>query len=163
MPTLEEALDVCEGLLVNIEIKNLPGDPDHDPDEQLVAARWSSSSPGAGDAIGYWCRRSASTRSTACRRHDPSDSDRASSSCSALTSRRRRGARVRTRGHGAVHPFVGSLPDRVAVTVVERAHEVGVDVNVWTVNDADEMRRLADAGVDAIITDVPDVARQAFA
>jgi glycerophosphoryl diester phosphodiesterase len=33
-------------------------------------------------------------------------------------------------------------------------------VNVWTVNDADEMRRLAAAGVDAVITDVPDVARR---
>ncbi len=33
-------------------------------------------------------------------------------------------------------------------------------VNVWTVNGEDEMRRLAAAGVDAIITDVPDVARR---
>jgi glycerophosphoryl diester phosphodiesterase len=33
-------------------------------------------------------------------------------------------------------------------------------VNVWTVNDEDEMRRLAAAGVDAVITDVPDVARR---
>jgi glycerophosphoryl diester phosphodiesterase len=28
-------------------------------------------------------------------------------------------------------------------------------VNVWTVNDVDEARAIADAGVDAIITDVP--------
>jgi glycerophosphoryl diester phosphodiesterase len=35
-------------------------------------------------------------------------------------------------------------------------------VNVWTVNDPDELRRLADAGVDAVITDVPDVAREAL-
>ena len=32
-------------------------------------------------------------------------------------------------------------------------------VNVWTVNEADELLRLRDAGVDAVITDVPDLAR----
>ena len=31
-------------------------------------------------------------------------------------------------------------------------------VDVWTVDDPDEMRVLAAAGVDAIITNVPDVA-----
>jgi glycerophosphoryl diester phosphodiesterase len=35
-------------------------------------------------------------------------------------------------------------------------------VNVWTVNDDDEIRRLAAAGVDGIVTDVPDVARRAL-
>jgi glycerophosphoryl diester phosphodiesterase len=35
-------------------------------------------------------------------------------------------------------------------------------VNVWTVNGEDEMRRLAAVGVDAIITDVTDVARRVF-
>lgn len=36
-----------------------------------------------------------------------------------------------------------------------KAH--GYRVNVWTVNDPDDMRRLAGLGVDAIITDRPDV------
>ena len=35
-------------------------------------------------------------------------------------------------------------------------------MNVWTVNDPAEIARLADAGVDALITDVPDVALQAI-
>ena len=30
-------------------------------------------------------------------------------------------------------------------------------VNVWTVNEVDEARRLAALGVDALITDVPDL------
>jgi glycerophosphoryl diester phosphodiesterase len=37
------------------------------------------------------------------------------------------------------------------------AREAGLAVNVWTVNDPDRMRELIDLGVDAIITDVPDV------
>ncbi len=38
---------------------------------------------------------------------------------------------------------------------VEAAHEAGVAVHVWTVNDEAAMRRLVDAGVDGIITDLP--------
>ncbi len=39
--------------------------------------------------------------------------------------------------------------------LVARLHALGRLVNVWTVNDVDDARRLATAGVDAIITDVP--------
>jgi glycerophosphoryl diester phosphodiesterase len=34
---------------------------------------------------------------------------------------------------------------------------LGVDVNVWTINDAGDMRALLEAGVNMIITDEPDV------
>ena len=37
--------------------------------------------------------------------------------------------------------------------LVERAHDIGVRVVVWTVNDPLTMSRLLDAGVDGIITD----------
>lgn len=43
------------------------------------------------------------------------------------------------------------------------AHQAGVPVSVWTCNDPDSMRNLADAGVDAITTDWPDIAIQTFA
>ncbi len=42
---------------------------------------------------------------------------------------------------------------------VAHAHRAGVPVKVWTVNAADEIRRLVSYGVDAVITDRPDVAR----
>ena len=38
------------------------------------------------------------------------------------------------------------------------AQRSGLRVSVWTVDDPDEIATLAAAGVDAIITDVPDVA-----
>lgn len=62
---------------------------------------------------------------------------------------------------GFVHVPVdlGSVPifiDRL----VARAHDRGLRLLVWTVNDADSMRRLIAAGVDGIITDRPDVLRE---
>jgi glycerophosphoryl diester phosphodiesterase len=54
-----------------------------------------------------------------------------------------------------LHPDAASVdPDAVAC-----CHAQGLFVMVWTVDDPAEMRRLAAAGVDAICTNVPDVAR----
>ena len=44
--------------------------------------------------------------------------------------------------------------------VIARAHELGIRVVVWTVDDPGTMRSLLDAGVDGIITDRPDVLRE---
>lgn len=41
---------------------------------------------------------------------------------------------------------------------IARAHDAGVTVVVWTVNQMDDIRRLLDWGVDGLITDRPDIA-----
>ncbi len=44
--------------------------------------------------------------------------------------------------------------------LVARAHDAGLRVLVWTVNDAATMHRLLDHGVDGVITDRPDLLRE---
>jgi glycerophosphoryl diester phosphodiesterase len=61
-------------------------------------------------------------------------------------------------GARALHPMALTvLPVEVA-----RSHEAGMAVHVWTVDDPDAVRALAAAGVDAVITNVPDVALAAL-
>lgn len=75
-----------------------------------------------------------------------------------------------------IDDFGGSVPQAIAalhgdiwspyfrdVTAeeVEEAHKLGLEVHVWTVNDATQMQELAEMGVDGIITDYPNVAIEA--
>lgn len=46
----------------------------------------------------------------------------------------------------------------VAPRFVRAAHRAGIPVQVWIVDGADDIRRLLDWGVDALISDRPDVA-----
>ena len=46
---------------------------------------------------------------------------------------------------------------------VARAHRRGIEVHVWTIDDAAEMGRLLDIGVDGIMTDRPGVLRDVLA
>lgn len=43
---------------------------------------------------------------------------------------------------------------------VAEAHQAGLEVHVWTVDEPGEMRRLASMHVDAVVTDVPGLALQ---
>jgi len=159
IPTLEGALEACAGMLVNIEVKNLPGDADYDPADGVAAAvvtlltrrdrrddvLVSSFNLASADRVRD-LDASIPTGFLTLVGMDPVD-----------------GVDIaHAHGHGAVNPDVRALVGDAAGATVARAHELGMAVNVWTVNGEDEMRRLAAAGVDAIITDVPDVARRVF-
>ncbi len=65
-------------------------------------------------------------------------------------------ARTAAGGHTAVHPWEPT----VTAEQVERCHEAGILVNTWTCNDPERFAVLVAAGVDGIVTDVPDVMRR---
>jgi len=157
IPTLAEALDELAGLLVNVEVKNLPPDLDYDPAHravdalvELLAARGgtdrvlvSSFNLGTVDRV---------------RELEPS------LSTGLLTYGMEPGAAVglaMEHGHGAWHPDRATLA-REPLEMVALAHGSGLEVNVWTVNDAEELVLFTDAGVDGVVTDVPDVAIRAL-
>ncbi len=56
----------------------------------------------------------------------------------------------------------GLHPELVMVDAayMARARKLGLPVRVWTVNNEADIRRMIELGVDAIITDLPDVARR---
>jgi glycerophosphoryl diester phosphodiesterase len=55
-------------------------------------------------------------------------------------------------------PETSGLTRIVSPRFVRAAHAADLPVQVWTVDDAADMRRLIEWGVDALITDRPDVA-----
>ena len=75
----------------------------------------------------------------------------------------------RLRALGPVDAQLAQVPVRHGpITVVDRevlaaAHEAGIEVHVWTINDAHRMRALLDLGVDGLISDRPDVLREVLA
>ena len=157
--TLDEALEASAGMLVNVELKCLPGEVDYDPDDRLVGL--------VGDVLGGRAGRDevlvSSFNLEALDRAHARDPGTPTALLTlsefdpdvALTL-------VAEGGHVALHPHVRALRGRRAATVVEHAHDRGLAVHVWTVNGASRVRRLAEAGVDAVITDEPDRALQAL-
>ena len=41
-------------------------------------------------------------------------------------------------------------------SILKKAHQLGLEVNVWTVNDREAMKKMIELGVDGIITNYPD-------
>src|SRR6476661_1158332 len=155
IPTLTDALDACAGILVNVEIKNSPYEPGYDRKERAADAVVALlDERGRRDRVLV----SSFQLSTV-------DRVRASSGSIAtglLTVTRASAAlmdQIAERGHHALHPGRRAMGRRRAEQVVAHARERGLQVNVWTVNTPATLVRLRDAGVDGLITDVPDVAR----
>ncbi len=62
-------------------------------------------------------------------------------------------------GCTAAHPQVNC----VTKDFVKRAKEIGLQINVWTVDEPSDMRNLIEKGVDSLITDMPDRAFEVLA
>lgn len=69
-----------------------------------------------------------------------------------------RGDRLESPGYQCLQVPVRHMKvEIVTPAMVAAAHSLGRQVHVWTIDDPDEMHRLLDMGVDALMTDRPSV------
>jgi len=149
VPSLAAVLDVCRGRLVNVEVK----DPDPRAAEALVDLLAARASGSPDDVLVSSFDLATVDRVRRLAPELPTGFlSLALDPHSALVI-------AHEHGHAAVHPSVWTLLDVDVATFVTRAHDLEVRVNVWTVNDAAQVERLRDAGVDAVITDDTDLYR----
>jgi glycerophosphoryl diester phosphodiesterase len=150
VPDLEAALDACDGMGVNVEIKNDPREVGFEAERSL-----------ADDVAAIVTARGDSDR-VVVSSFDLPTIDRLrevamppiATAWLVTVPPRDAVEVVRAGGHQALHPWWRAA----SRSLVERAHAADVAVNVWTCDDAKAMARLAGWGVDGICTNVPDVA-----
>jgi len=146
VPLLAAALDACHGLSVNVEIKNLPGEPGFDATDQVtnevadlvmqtgrassvvISSFWPPTLEAVRDA-----HPDLATGLLLAPWFDPAESVAAATS----------------RGCTAIHPHL----DLVDGDLVARAHDAGLGVAVWSVNDRSDLVAVEAAGADTVITD----------
>jgi len=149
VPTLGQALDACEGMWVNVEIKNDSEEPDFDVTESI-----------ADETIAHLLARADDDRwliscfrlETVDRCHQLAPHIRTAWLCGEVPAGI--APDLVRRGHCAVHPWVGLL----TAQTIDECHAAGLQVNTWTCDDPDRMRELVDWGIDGICTNVPDIA-----
>ena len=156
--TLAEALDACEGMWVNIEIKNDEAEPDFDPTEKLAGKlvallrglgapnQWliSSFRRETIDAVhALWPELPTAWLTTTV------DDAQAESVA----------ADLRASGHSALHPNVRTLTQHV----INMMHLHDLSVNTWTIDDPVRMAELLEWGIDGLCTNKPDVALEVIA
>ena len=146
VPLLADVLAVCEGMVVNVEIKNAPQDPGWDAGE-AVAALTAAAIEEAG-----WTDRVivSSFQVATLRAVQVADGRLALGALWGFGSDPGPGlTEAAEAGFRAVHPFVTSVEPEL----VDRAHALGLAVNVWTVNAPHDLRAMVAWGVDTVITD----------
>jgi glycerophosphoryl diester phosphodiesterase len=141
VPLLEEALDACQGMVVNVEIKS-------DGDEALpraVAAALADLGWGRQVVVSSFDRGCIDTVRLA-------DPGLPVAWLLGWGSEPRRSLQEAVHaGYEGVHPFHRSVDS----TLVRDASSAGLAVRPWTVNEPTDLRAMADYGVDAVITDRP--------
>lgn len=155
VPLLGAALDVLDGLVVNVEVKNLPTEPAFDPDDRL--ARAVADLLAGRDAertlvSSFWAGALEAVR----------EADAAIPTGLLVPTWLGADAAVEAaagRGCAALHPHVSV----VTPLLVARAHGAGLAVAAWTVDDPEVASDLVAAGVDVLITDDVPAIRAALA
>lgn len=157
LPTLAGALDVCvrAELVVNIELKNIPGEADFDPTaelaDQVVDTLESRSGRDRVLISGFDVATVNRVRARA--------PHLATGFLTLLEPAPTEGlALAAEHGHDAFHPYHAFVDEALVVAT----HELGLALNTWTVDDPGRARQLAAWGVDGIVTNVPDVVARAL-
>lgn len=148
---LADVLDALPpGLGVDVELKNLPGEPDYDEQQRLA----SLVAPLLAARLGTRPLAASSFNPLALEAVRASVPDLPLGLLTVPTLALAAGADLAVEfAVDAVFPHV-TAPDLDAAHVAA-AHARGLEVMVWTVDDPGEARRLAAAGVDALCTNAP--------
>jgi glycerophosphoryl diester phosphodiesterase len=154
--TLSDAMTACQGLHVNVEIKNWHEDPGYDPSgaiasqtmdllaqlgwlEDIIVSSFDLDTCVAvkalhpSVAVGWLLDWRAPVLENA-----------------------RKASEL---GLQAIHPHFLTVDQ----AVMDQAHAWGLAVNVWTVNKAEDINTMLDMGADTIITDDPALGLQELA
>jgi glycerophosphoryl diester phosphodiesterase len=149
VPDLTAALDAITGLLVNIEIKNEPGEPDFDGTESV-----------AESVVALLRKRGGTDRVLISSFHLPTIDRVRALDPSIETAWLVEAIRHDTldvllaHGHHVLHPWV----KKVTAGLIRDCHDRSVSVNTWTCDDPTRMAELIRWGIDGICTNVPDIA-----
>lgn len=154
IPSLEEAIEACAGLFLNLEVKNLPSDPDFDPSED-VARRSAVVLSRTGGTLAGSVLSSFSRAALAAVGDVAPALERAL--LSAFGSNLVEEAVAD--GLGGIHPHDAL----VTGDLVARARAAHLAVRAWTVDDPGRVSHLGDLGLDAVITNEVAAARAALA
>jgi glycerophosphoryl diester phosphodiesterase len=133
-------------MVVNVEIKNDPAQPGHDPGETVAAVT------AAAIAEAGWIDRVivSSFQASTLRAVQVADGRLPLGVLwPFLTEVDVALSLAVAEGWSAVHPFV----TEASPELVERAQGAGLSVNVWTVNARHDLTALVKLGVEAVITD----------
>ena len=159
VPTLDEAADVLDDLIINVEIKNDPREPDYDVDDTAAAM------------VADWVKRRELVERVIVSSFNPATVDAVRSADDGLTtgqlvnplgSFEDQLVAARDRGHQWFLPHKSALGRRGA----ERAaavHDAGLLLGSWTVDEPDRLVWLAGIGVDAVIANDPRAALKIYA
>lgn len=150
-PLQEVLAELPPGLGIDVEVKNLPGEPDYDETDSLVHDLVPLLNTAAGE-------RPLFTSS-----FNPSTLDAVKNSAPDLAVGLLHASTFQA---PAALRFALELGARVLcspvdaqgldVALVQAAHEAGVDIMVWTVDDRDRAAELAAFGIDALCTNDPE-------
>ncbi len=152
--TLDAALDACQPMWVNVEIKNDPLEPDFDESESIADrtieclsrrtegdSRWLISSF-RRETIDR-CRQLRPTIATAWLTVGVLPQDALGIVVGLAND-----------GHKALHPWVNLLSREL----IDLCHQHGLKVNTWTCDDPVRMAELLEWGIDGLCTNQPDIA-----